>query len=65
MPKPWAASYRPLTSPWDSPPSVPLVVVWDVMRLQRKGSGKSMAEAGEAGPGSPGPTQDKEQEGGG
>ena len=58
LPKPWAASYRPLTSPWDS-------VVWDVMRLQRKGSGKSMAEAGEAGPGSPGPTQDKEQEGGG
>lgn len=36
-----------LHPPWDSPPSVPLVVVWDIMRLQRRnGSGKCTAEAG-------------------
>lgn len=41
---------RLFTSPWDSPPSVPLVVVWDIMRLQRrKGSGECTVEAGKAG----------------
>lgn len=45
--------------PLDSPPSIPLVVVWDVVRLQRKGRGKCTAEAGRAGPDGAGPTQDK------
>lgn len=41
---------RLFTSPWDSPPSVPLVVVWDIMRLQRrKGSSECTVEADKAG----------------
>lgn len=45
----------------DSPPSVPLVVVWDIMRLQRReGSGKYIVEAGKAGSDDLGPTQGRE-----
>lgn len=41
---------RLLTSPWDSPPSVPLVVVWDIVRLRRrKGSGKCIVGADKTG----------------